>query len=245
MKILALESASEACSAALSVDGKIVSRYEVAPQKHAQLLLPMIDEVMKEAGLKPAELDGLAYGHGPGSFTGVRIAAGMIQGIALGCDIPAVGVSTLQAIAHRNWRESGQNNTLSVIDARMKEVYFGAYSTNDHGQSVLLGEECVDAPENVSVESNGPWSGAGSGWAVYESTLNASLGEPVLGVASDLLPHAIDIVELALQRFALGEAVPAQLAMPVYLRDKVAFTEKERIEIKRLKSSKQPLNKSR
>ncbi len=232
MKILALESASEACSAALSVDGEIFFRYVVEPKAHARLLLPMIDEIMKEADLKPRELDGIAYGHGPGSFTGVRIGAGMVQGIALGCDIPALGISTLQTIAERNFRENGQKNTLAVVDARMKEVYFGAYITAESGDSVLQGEECVAAPENVSVTRAGPWSGAGSGWAVYADALNESLGKPTLGCADDLLPHAVDVLTLAVKRFELGKGVSAQLAMPVYLRDKVAFTEKERAENK-------------
>lgn len=232
MNILALESASEACSAALWVDGEILFRYEEEPRQHARLLLPMIEEIMQEAGLKPRDLDGVAYSHGPGSFTGVRIAAGMVQGIALGCDIPAMGVSTLQAIAHRNFRENGQQNTLAVVDARMKEVYFGAYTTTDSSQTILHGCECVASPENVHVEGDDSWAAAGSGWAVYAEALTASLGKPTLGCIDNMLPHAIDVLQLAVRRFELGEGVAAQLAMPVYLRDKVAFTEKERRENK-------------
>lgn len=232
MKILALESASEACSAALSVDGEIFSRYEEAPRQHAQLLLPMIDEIMQEAGLKPRALDGVAYSHGPGSFTGVRIAAGMVQGIALGCEIPALGISTLQAIAHRNFRENGHKNTLSIVDARMKEVYFAAYKTTASAHTILQGAECVASPDNVRVEGDESWAGAGSGWAAYPAALKASLGDPALGCFDDLLPHALDVLTLAVKRFELGEGVSAELAMPVYLRDKVAFTEQERRENK-------------
>ncbi len=133
MKLLAIETAAEACSAALLIDGEISLRYEVQPRKHSELIMSMLNSLLQEADLSPARLDGLAFGCGPGSFTGVRIAAGVAQGVALGADLPVVRVSTLAALAQGYFRQSGHTSVLPAFDARMQEVYWGCYRLQDSG----------------------------------------------------------------------------------------------------------------
>jgi tRNA threonylcarbamoyladenosine biosynthesis protein TsaB len=228
MNILAIETAAEACSVALVVNGHYYHHYEIAPQQHATLLLPMLDALLKEACIKASDLQGLAYGHGPGSFTGVRIAASTVQGIALGCDLPVVGVSTLKALAHRAWREQGCSHSLCAIDARMREVYFAAYETQEQGVVKLISKEVVCAPEHINVPNNAHWTGIGTGWSAYEQALKLRCGEALKNTIAEFFPHALDVLMLAEKQFANGKGVPAEQAMPVYLRDKVAFTTKER-----------------
>lgn len=142
MNLLAIDTATEALSVALHVNGNLFSRFEICPQQHSQKLLPLVDEVLQEAGVQIGELDGLVFGRGPGSFTGVRIATGMIQGLSLGSNLPVVGISTLQAMAMQAVAEHGAEKVLSATDARMSEVYFGQYTAHN-GLVELVGEEVV------------------------------------------------------------------------------------------------------
>jgi len=225
--MLAVETSTEACSAALYIDGNIQERFEIAPREHTKLILPMIDSLMAEAELKPQQLDGLAFSRGPGSFTGVRISTGIIQGIALGADLPVVPISTLAAIAHNYFKASTANCAFTAMDARMGEIFWGVYQKNQQGQTELLGEEAVTPAENIIFpEQQGV--GIGSGWREYSDQLSKCLGGLLQAIEVDHLPRASAIVDLGVAGFHNNQAVPVEKAMPVYLRDKVAKKESER-----------------
>lgn len=236
MKILALDTATEACSAALRIGNKSLERFQLAPREHTRLILPMVQSLLDEAGISIGQLDAIAFGRGPGSFTGVRIATGVAQGLAYGADLPVVPVSTLASIAQCACNDQQGEKVLAAIDARMGGVYWGAYAlpekvseSNEPFDSdtlgaplmVLQGEEKVSAPAEVSLPDNGSWTGAGSGWKAYAKELS-HLGEQVVAQYGDYLPHSATIAQLAQAAFARGEYVEAALAMPVYLRDDVA-----------------------
>ncbi len=231
MKILAVETATEACSAALLIQDEIIERWELAPKAHTRLILPMIDGLMAEAGLSLRQLDALAFGCGPGSFTGVRIATGVVHGIALGADLPVLPVSTLAAIA-QDYFVHQQNALLFVaMDARMGEVYWGVYQRNCQGIAELLGKESVTHPDQIErpVLSQ-PGVGIGSGWLLYRQNLLGRLEGLVAGIVPQTVwPRASAIARLGAAAFQNGKAVPVERALPVYLRDKVAKTEQERV----------------
>ncbi len=222
MKILAIDTATEACSAALLLEGEINSLFEVQPRKHGDLILDMMDQLLRQADLRPAELDGLAFGRGPGAFTGVRIATGVAQGAALGAGIPLLPVSNLAALAQRLFREQGARRCLAAFDARMNEVYFGAYEVGQGDLAVLLGEEQVAHPDNLRLPGGGDWFAAGSGWSSHGDALKARIGADLLGEPSELLSHADDIARLGAAMLERDEAVPPREGLPVYLRDQVA-----------------------
>lgn len=220
MKLLALDTATEACSAAVLVDGAIYERFEWAPRRQAELILPMIEAVLAEAGLRPGQLDALAFGRGPGAFTGLRIAAGVVQGIAFASDRPVVPISTLAAIARQVYRQHGAEHIAVALDARLGEIYWGAYQAEAEGDLQLGGDERVVAATAVTLPVGGHWQGAGSGWAVYGDALGQRLG--VTTWWGDCLPRAGDIAWLAARAWQRGAAVSAEQALPVYLRDEVA-----------------------
>ena len=220
-RLLAIETASAACSAALSIDGHIEERHALAPRQHAALILPMIESLLVEAELQVGQLDALVFGQGPGSFTGVRIAASVVQGIAFAAGLPVVAVSTLATLAHGAMAESGEAQVMVALDARMSEVYWGVYRQGDGGLPVELIEECVAAPDAVPLPPEGRWVGAGSGWDSYGELLMARSGERVVRVLPDLEPRARDLVRLGADRYARGMSVSALQALPVYLRDRV------------------------
>jgi tRNA threonylcarbamoyladenosine biosynthesis protein TsaB len=227
MKLLAVETSTEACSAALFIDGEVAERYALAPKEHTKLILPMIDSLMADAGLKPQQLDALAFSRGPGSFTGVRIATGVIQGIALGADLSIVPVSTLAAIAQDFFDNNDDNVAFVAMDARMDEIFWGVYRRDAHGYAELIGDEAVTPSEQVEFpELTGV--GIGSGWGVYHQELMTRLAGRVSHYHADLLPRAGAITRLGARGFELGLAVEVEQAMPVYLRDKVAKKESER-----------------
>lgn len=227
MKLLAVETSTEACSAALIIDGELTERYQLAPKEHTKLILPMIDTLMAEAGLKPQQLDALAFSRGPGSFTGVRIATGVIQGIALGADLPVLPVSTLAAIAQDFFDHNDQSVAFVAMDARMGEIFWGAYRRDAKGYAELVGVEAVTPADSV-IYPDLTGAGVGSGWGVYHQQLTARLAGRVKYVQADKLPRAGAIAKLGVRGFELGLAVAVEQAMPVYLRDKVAKTEAER-----------------
>jgi tRNA threonylcarbamoyladenosine biosynthesis protein TsaB len=234
MKILAVETATEACSAAVLVDGRIIERYQLAPREHNRLILPMIEAVLAEAGLAVGQLDALAFGRGPGSFTGVRIATGVIQGIAFGADLPVVPVSTLAALSLEALDETGAEHAYACIDARMGEVYWGVYRRAGEGAGrslsgaeasslvELVGEEAVLPAERVAFPEDSRGVGTGSGWATYGAVLGERLGGRAAAVLEGRFPRAGAIARLGAGDFKQGLAVPAERALPVYLRDKVA-----------------------
>jgi tRNA threonylcarbamoyladenosine biosynthesis protein TsaB len=224
MILLAIETATDACSAALSIDGEIHERFEIAPRAHTELILPMIDELMAAAGITIAQVDAMAFGRGPGAFTGVRIAVGVTQGIAFGADLPVVPVSTLAALAQGAVAQQSQaDRVLAALDARMDEVYWGAYRRNAAGMMELDGEECVSAPGEVPLPSGEDWQGVGEGWAAYEAILAGRCGGQIATWDGTCFPRARDVAVLGLVGYQTGLAVSAEQALPVYLRDKVTW----------------------
>lgn len=223
MKILAIETATEACSAAVFCEGHINHRYELAPRKHTQLILPMMDEVLSEAGVVQSELDAIAFGCGPGAFTGLRIAVGVAQGLALALDKPLIGISTLAAMAQQVLEEHDSADCMLVpaIDARMSEVYWGCYK-NDNGEVVLQGQEHVTTPEQLIVDGCTDSVVLGSGWEMYH---NGVFDEPPAWVKQSVrgvFPSAYFVAKLAASAYQRGELLDAANAEPVYLRNNVA-----------------------
>ena len=221
MKLLAIETATEACSAALSIDGEIIERYQVAPRQHTALILSMIDKLMTDAGLQPQQLDALAFGCGPGSFTGVRIATGVIQGIALGADLGVAPVSTLASLAQQCFDLTDADNAFAAMDARMSEIYWGLYQRDDQGFATLIGQESVRPALKVEQPTvNG--DGVGSGWQVYQAELLERCQGWVNNHHAELLPRASAIAKLGVVKANNNQLVPAEKALPVYLRNNVA-----------------------
>ncbi|MCU7555981.1 tRNA (adenosine(37)-N6)-threonylcarbamoyltransferase complex dimerization subunit type 1 TsaB [Alteromonas sp. ASW11-19] len=220
-RILAIDTATEACSVAVKDGNKVYSQFEVCPQQHSQKLLPMVDAVLSEAGLTLTDIDCLAYGRGPGSFTGVRIATGMIQGLAFGSERPVAGVSTLAAMAQQAMQESGKTTAYVAIDARMGEVYFAAFTLND-GLAESLTDEQVCAPEAAATQLEQPNAVlAGTGWDAY-AVLNEYKEQHAAEVVV-LYPNAEAMLPLAERLYQQGGAVTAGNVEPVYLRDKVTW----------------------
>ena len=228
MKILALDTATEACSAALYHDGEVIERYQLAPREHSKLILPMMQSLLDEAGFALAEMDALAFGCGPGSFTGVRIATGVVQGAALGCDLPVVPISTLAALAEGVLNHHKVEYAFAALDARMGEVYWGVYHHQQTGSVQLVGEESVTTVDKVLFPSAASGVGVGSGWDVYLEPLSQRLGGQLVGVECECYPTAANIARLAVEAFQEGRAVSADRALPIYLRDKVARKISER-----------------
>ncbi len=227
MRVLAIETATEACSAALGVAGEIRSRLERAPRRHTELILPMCEALLSEAGLALADLDAVAFGRGPGSFTGLRIAAGVVQGIAFARDLPVVPVSTLAVLAQGAMARHGACRVLAAIDARMEEVYWARYVRDPQGLARLQGAEQLLPPGTIRPPARERWFGAGSAWQVYGEVLAAGLGGRLLGRDPLALPDARDLIPLAEQGYRDGAALPAEKALPVYLRDRVARKRQE------------------
>lgn len=221
-RLLALETATDACSVALWDGDRIVHRFELAPRRHTERVLPMCEELLEEAGLSLNGLDGIAFGRGPGSFTGVRIAAGITQGLAYAGGCPVIPVSTLAVMAQRAIEEHRCERVLVAMDARMNEVYWGAFVRGETGLAAPADLERVSAPERVPRPEGAPWYGVGDGWSAYGDLLDEAVGAVVPVRDATLLPHARHIVPLALQSLCRGEAPKAPFeALPVYLRDRV------------------------
>lgn len=231
MRLLALDTATEACSAALWLDGQVLARHELAGRTHTQRMLPMVHGLMAEAGIAFAQLDGLVCGVGPGSFAGVRIGVGFIKGLALALDLPVVPVSSLAMLA-QSALDSGARQVLAAIDARMDEVYFGAYARDKAGLARAMSAAQVTAPDRVRVDARGPWHATGSGWARYEASLRSGVAGEVQIVDGAALPQAAMALKLALPVFASGAAIHADALAPVYLRDKVALTLDEQVQLR-------------
>jgi len=223
-RILALDTATEACSAALLNQQQIDARFEIAPRDHTQRILPLVQELLHAGQLELTTLDALAFGRGPGSFTGVRIGIGIAQGLALGADLPMIGVSSLATMAQGAWRLSGATRVLAAIDARMGEVYWAAYQRDEQGEWHGAETEAVLKPEDVQTHLaalSGTWTTVGTGWAAYPQ-LQATAGlELIAGGVT--LPAAEDMLPLAERAWQRGEAVAVAEAEPVYLRNEVAW----------------------
>jgi tRNA threonylcarbamoyladenosine biosynthesis protein TsaB len=241
MKLLALETSTEYCSVALWQDGALTEYCELAGQKHSELLMPMLAALLQDADRKGLprttkgagpkllregygiqDMDGIAYGSGPGSFTGVRIACGVAQGLALGAGLPVAGICTLQALA----QGAGHTRVIAALDARMGEIYCAAYEKQE-GVWLTVFEPQLCKPEDAPMVA-GDWFGAGSGFAAFGPVLQSRYAGQLSGMNATLVPQAAAIAELAAQQFASGQGMDAALAQPFYLRDKVALKTAER-----------------
>jgi tRNA threonylcarbamoyladenosine biosynthesis protein TsaB len=218
MKLLAFETSTEACSVAVLVDGAVHARFEVAPRRHTELALPWADALLAEAGVSRAQLDAIAVSRGPGAFTGVRLGISLAQGIALALDRPVLAVSTLAVLAMQ-----AQGDVIAAIDARMGEVYVGAFRRAGEGV-VAVGPEAVSAPEQVALPEAGLWQGVGTGFGAVDGALRDRFGALLASVDPAALPHAADLATLAAIAFRNGEALAPERVEPAYLRNQVALT---------------------
>ncbi len=226
MYLLALDTSTEAGSAALCLNGQLLERSELAPRRHGERILPMIDALLAEAGIGKRQLDAIAVGRGPGSFTGVRLGVSLAQGMALGLDLPVVAVSSLAALA----LEAPNDNAtiLAAIDARMGEVYMATFRRCCDGLVELLDEEQVGKADTFSISESATWYGVGNGWQTYREELLGLLPIMPRNILTDRFPQARNIAQLGVPLWAAGKACPAEQLQPVYLRNKVALTRAER-----------------
>lgn len=224
MILLALETGTEACSVALWIDGDVRERFEVAPRRHAELVLPWTDALLAEAGVRKSQLDAIACGRGPGAFTGVRLAVALTQGLALALDRPVLGISTLAALALDAPAQDGEP-ILAAIDARMGEVYAASFR-REGAALVPLDAERVLHPEAVQLPAgaSGTWQGVGSGFAAAEGLLARQFAARMTAVDASALPRAAHLARLAAAAFAAGQALAPERVEPAYLRDNVALT---------------------
>lgn len=236
MKILAIETATDACSAALLIDNDCMVEFETTPRQHTKLILPMIDKLLAEANITLNDMDAIAFGRGPGAFTGLRIAAGVTQGLALAADLPVIPVSTLAALAQQAYEKQQQQQIMVALDARINEVYWGCYIAQD-GRVSLHTEEQVVLPQAITFDStfmeltSNDWTAIGSGWSVYSDILQdkvTTAGMTLQHIDTESMPSAAFIARLAVDEYKAGRYVAAEEAQPVYLRDKVADTIVER-----------------
>ncbi len=223
MLILALETSTELGSCALLHEGDFIERLCPIGQPHSETLLPLVRELLAEANVRIGQLDAIAFGAGPGAFTGLRVACGAAQGLAVAADLPLVPVTSLEAMAAL----TGAANVLSLLDARMGEVYAACYRQEDEGYR-LDGEIRLATPDGIELPSGGHWLACGNAPAAYPA-LRARLDELGLALRADILPTAAAVARLAAPRVARGEGIDPALAAPLYVRDKVAKTVAERL----------------
>lgn len=223
MRLLAFETATRRLSVALWQDGELIERAGEIPNGGSEHLLPWAQELLAEAGVALAQIDGIAFGAGPGGFTGLRLACGVAQGLAWGLDLPVLPVSTLEALA----LASGEREVWACLDARMNEVYAAAYRVEGDAVRQLMAPVCLPPAVVPAPTFTGGW-GVGDGFAAYGQVLYARKPD-LIGLRADVFPTAAAVLRLAAQSIARGEGVPAALAQPIYVRDKVALTTVERM----------------
>ncbi len=239
-KILAIETATEACSAALIIhednstdnEPKVVSRFELAPREHTKLILPMIEKVLKVGGCSMHDIDAIAFGRGPGAFTGLRIAAGIAQGLALSIDKPVIPVSTLSALALQASQKNYSGETIIAgLDARMDEVYWGVFELKED-KLELIGEEKVskmqELGEYICESASKDFIGLGSAWDAYSLESTAKKPEQTITIIKDAFPAAAELAQLALSDYLLHKTVAIEDAQPVYIRNNVAQKSKQK-----------------
>ena len=227
MNLLAFETSTESCSVALLRGEELTSRSELAPRRHAELVLPMSAALLAEAGIARQQLDAVAVGRGPGAFTGVRLGVSLAQGLAFALGMPVLPVSSLAALAMQAPADGPA--TLAVIDARMGEVYAGCFARDADRLVTALDEERVCAPEAVRLSgADTTWQVVGSGWGVYADAIGTAIGTQPDWSDGERYPQAADVARLAARDFRTGRGVSPEQALPVYLRNKVAQTIAER-----------------
>lgn len=223
MRVLALETSTEYCSVALWHDGAVISRCELAGQKHSELLMAMLANVLQDAGCRIEDMDGIAFGMGPGSFTGVRIACGVTQGLAFGAGLKVSGICTMHALAEA----CGKPRVIAALDARMGEIYHAVYEKYN-GTWVEASKPRLCKPEDAPSVPGNDWFGLGSGFSMHGEALRRLYAGQLPGVDDSVVPQASAIAALGAVQFMQGRGVDAALALPLYLRDKVALTTSER-----------------
>lgn len=222
MKALLLETSAAVASVAVADGERLLERRIESQRQQSDRILPLVDELLAEAGFGLSSLDGIVLGRGPGSFTGVRVAAAVAQGLGMAAGLGVIGVSSLAAASQAAWREHGAERCLVCVDARMGEVYWGCFDIRD-GVAVNRGGEHLDAPARVARPEAAAWTGVGNGFAVYPEQLAAAVGSAER-VFAELLPSAGDLLPLALRDWSAGRFVAASEALPVYLRDASAWS---------------------
>lgn len=223
MRLLAFETATRYMSVALWQDGRSIERAGEVANGGSECVLPWVQELLAEAGLALAQIDGIAFGAGPGSFTGLRLACGVAQGLACGLDVPVMPVSTLEALA----LACGERDVWTCLDARMNEIYSAAYRVEGDAVTQLMGPVCLPPAVSPAPTFSGGW-GVGDGFASYGHVLGARKPD-LTGIRAREFPTAAAVLRLAAPAFARGMGVDAALAQPIYVRDKVALTTAERI----------------
>lgn len=217
MNILAIDTSTVVCSVALMIEKEIIHLSKHAPREHARLILPTIKEVLAKANLSLSQLNALAFSAGPGSFTGIRIAAGVIQGLAYATDLPVIPISTLATLAQKAYRTLGAKHILPSLDARMNQIYWGAYQIDDHGLVKPLCEDSVTDPQKIFIPKSKDWIGVGSGWDQYGKILRGLLKNGLIDIKPQFFPDAYDATLLAKMKFQAGKYVSAENALPIYL----------------------------
>lgn len=239
MKLLAFETATEACSVAVYDDGRVLERFEIAPRRHAELALPWAEALLVEAGIARGQLDAVAVGRGPGAFTGVRLAIALAQGIALALDRPVVALSSLEVLAMRADAAPG-TPVLAAIDARMGEVYSQAF-VREAGDLRPLAPARVGAPGAIELPGDATgWAGVGTGFSAVDAALQARLAPRFTTIDALALPRAGDLARLAAAAYARGEAVAPERVEPAYLRDNVALTLVEQVALRAARRAAEP-----
>jgi tRNA threonylcarbamoyladenosine biosynthesis protein TsaB len=223
-RILALETSGGRCSAALLIGDAVREREVVAPRGHAELLLPMVESLFAEAGTTLAACDAIAFGRGPGSFTGVRIATSVAQGLAFGADLPLAPISGLAALARGAWRRAAAERVYAALDARMAEVYLAAYRLDASGVPAVVVAEQLLPPANAPVVEGSGWAGIGTGFGTHGVALAARLGAALVRTEPAAEPSAVDVAALGALALKAGALTVARDAAPIYLRDEVAWT---------------------
>jgi tRNA threonylcarbamoyladenosine biosynthesis protein TsaB len=221
IKILALDTSTDACSAALLSGEEVSDRFMIAKQQHTKFILPMIHELLAQAQLNLNQLDAIAFGCGPGSFTGVRLAASITQGLAIAANLPVLKISTLRTLAQEVLMESKHTKVLVAQDARMQELYWGEYEADASGIMHARTPDKLIAPQNIKIKSNQDLIGIGDGWKVYEEILTKQCKIQI--IATNIHPRAKYLAQLALADFKKNLAVVASEALPTYLREEVAW----------------------
>lgn len=224
-RLLAVDTSAQRGSVALAVDGEVMVEHSDEPRSHTRLLEPMMNRLLARAGLNLSDLDGLAYGRGPGSFTGLRITAGFVQGIAWGLDCPVVPVSSLAAMAFSQTPGAGAVPVASMLDARMGEVYWSCYRVSADQTLETLVDDCLLLPRDLSLPSVADqdcWVGVGTGWRYHEA-IPGALMSVVTSIDADAMPDAADVARLALKELAAGNSVNAAAVQPSYIRDDVGW----------------------
>ncbi|HKI73242.1 MAG TPA: tRNA (adenosine(37)-N6)-threonylcarbamoyltransferase complex dimerization subunit type 1 TsaB [Pseudomonadales bacterium] len=220
MNVLAIDTSTEAQVLGLGIGDSVVEKHDLVGREHSRIILASVVSLLAEHGIDKKQLDLIVFGQGPGSFTGLRIAVGVVQGLAYGLGIPVVGVSTLACLAQGQYRSSGATNIVVAQSARKEEVFFGSYTIVE-GIAQLQGSEGVFDASQVPNQAFEHCVGVGSGWQLKDK-LETALGVRATDVIIDALPRAADLLTLGLHAFENGEAVSALDAQPEYLRERVA-----------------------